>query len=85
MADDNQPDDGLNMAALLAAMGAASASPTEAPADARVFGTHLYGLATGLIDAGFATEQAVYLLGQMLHGGALGGAIAAAITGGESS
>lgn len=84
MNDENaSPDssDGLNMAALFAAMSAAGGSPTEASADVRSGATQLFALATAYVEAGFTPEQSLYLLGQQLHGGMLGAQIAAAITG----
>ena len=86
MADgENGESDGVSMAALFAALGSAGAAPTEATADARQAATQLWQLGTAYVEAGFTPEQSIYMLGQLLHGGALGGAIAGVLGGGESS
>ena len=80
-------DDGVNMAALFAALGSAGAAPTEATGDARAAAMQLWQLGAAYVQAGFSPQESVYLLGQLLHGGALGGALASAMGGqpGEGS
>jgi hypothetical protein len=53
-------------------------APVEAGADQRMAGATMAQLYLGYLGAGFEPEQAMYLLGQILNGYAMGSAIAEA-------
>lgn len=68
--------------ALFAGLGAA---PVEGSADQRLAAVNLWSLHQAMVEQGFEDSQALFLLGQVVHGQALGFAIANGQNGGESS
>lgn len=70
----------MNVEGLFAGAGM---PPIEPSADAREHALACWQMYTGYLSVGFTPEQASYLLGQALNGGAAGHAIAQAMKDGD--